>query len=397
MIDFQAELARILKEDELGLLDVKPLASSVISSDDRLLASFEEINAFFEAQGKKPEESREINERSLFSRLKGLREHPEKLAALKPYDRHNLLGNIPVPAPPKPIEGIDDVLDDPLGLLGGNGPDLDEQGNIFDLKNVPKPKEVPDEIGKQVPCKDFERFEPLFKQCHLDLKTGKAEIYRFKSDKEVKKEHFFILNGLLVFVAEVGDKYRNKDGKFDARLRCIYENGTESDILLRSLVRALYKDEGGRRIVSMKEALFEKSGHVTEEDNSTGFVYVLKSLSSDPKVKAVQNLYKIGYSTQPTEKRILNAAKEPTYLMADVQVVAEFQTFNLNPQKLEHLLHRFFTEACVEFEVFDADGKKHFPREWFIAPLDVIEQAIQLMIDGDIVNYRFDAYRQIII
>ncbi len=388
MINFEKELEAILADDPLGLLEVKPKASAVMNADARLIASFEEINAFVEEYGREPAKSQVVNERRLFSRLKGLRENPVKAAALAEFDRFNLL---PRPPEPKTVESIDDVLDDVLGLLGDNEFDDEEANSIFMFTHTPEAANVPEYIAKRRRCAEFEQFEPLFKQVHTGLATKKKKMVAFTSDKQIAPNTFFILQGSLVYVATVGEWEKRKHHN-DARLYCIYENGTESHVLLRSLAGSLWKDEnGGYQVVDVDQMeLFDESTRVTAEDEATGIIYILRSLSNDPQIKSIKDLYKIGYSTQPVQERIKNAAQDPTYLMADVVIITEFETFNLNLQKLELLLHRFFAESCLNFDIFDGTGKRHSPREWFIVPLPIIEAAIHLLISGEIVNYRYD-------
>ncbi|MCK5893518.1 MAG: GIY-YIG nuclease family protein [Endozoicomonadaceae bacterium] len=381
-MDFDKELKAILEDDPLGLLDIQPKASSVISTDERLLASFEEINHFIENHDREPEASRDITERKLYSRLKGLRENPEKATGLLEFDRFHLLADVKIPQPVE-IHTVEDVMaDDPLGLL-------EDSEDIFTLKNIPKSIDMPNDIARRKPCEDFQRFELLFKQCHAELQSGKRELRKFTGEQQISAGHFFILHGVMVYVADVGERQRNK-GKVNARLHCVFENGTESDMLLRSLATELYKDENGRRVWNLDDDLLTLLENVTQDDQPTGFIYVLRSLSENPEIKVLDDLYKIGYSSQSVEQRIQNASQEPTYLMADVEVVCEYQTYNLNPQKLELLLHTFFAKTCLNFDIFDEQGRRHAPREWFVVPLPVIETAIQLLINGEIVNYQYD-------
>jgi len=397
VIDFTKELEDILETDPLGLLYVKPKASA-ISADERLVARFEEISDFVREHGREPTESRDIKERRLYSRLKGLRENPEKAAALAEFDAFKLLGEVVMPEP-KEINTIDDVLeDDALGLLGENISDEADPNDIFTLKNVPKSINMPDHIAKRKPCKEFDQFAPLFKRYHADLKSGEKKTRRFTSELQIAIGEVFILQGMMVYVANVGEKEKRGFGNVNARLYCVFENGTESNMLLRSLAAALWKDENSRQVIDAVESdIFDESEQVTSEDKATGYIYVLCSLSNDPQISAIENLYKIGFSSQSVKQRIQNAAQEPTYLMGDVSVVTEFQTYNLNPQKLEMLLHTFFAESCLNLDVFDSEGKRYTPREWFVVPLHVIEIAVQLLINGDIVNYRYDSQRQEII
>jgi hypothetical protein len=398
MIDFDKELEAILEDDPLGLLEVKPKASTAISADDRLIASFKEINDYIQLHGHEPTESRDIKERRLFSRLKGLRGSPDKAAALAEYDTHGLLSDV-VAFEPKEINTIDDVLeDDVLGLLDSDLSGEADPTDIFTLRNVPKSIEMPDHIAKRKPCEEFEEFEPLFKRYHADLKSGEKTTGKFESELQIAVGEMFILQGMLVYVANVGEKEKRNFGNVNARLYCVFENGTESNMLLRSLAAALWKDEHSRQIVDANQSeMFDELKQVESDDESTGYIYVLRSLSDDPKIKEIDDLYKIGFSTQPTEQRIQNAAQEPTYLMADVAVVSEFQTYNLNPQKLELLLHTFFAESCLNIDIFDKDGVRYTPREWFVIPLHIIEIALKLLINGEIVNYRYDIQKQEIV
>lgn len=398
MIDFGKELAIILTNDPLGLLSIKPKTSSLLNMDERLLASFEEINAFVIEQSNEPLASQDINERKLYSRLKGLRESPEKVAALIEFDKFSLFASEKMPVV-KEINTIDDVLgDDFFGLLSTDPMDEEDPNEIFKLKHISlhKTLDMPEQIARRVPCKNFERYEYLFKQCHSDLATGKNEFRPFTGEQQIATGHFFILHGIMVYVANVGEKEK-KRGKVNARLLCIFENGTESNMLLRSLATELYKDESGLRVIASGEDLLVKDEQITNEDQSTGFIYIVRSLSEDLRIKEVEHLYKVGFSSLSVSQRIKNAAQEPTYLMAEVTLLSEFQTYNLNPQKLELLLHTFFAEACLNVDVFDKEGKRYTPREWFVVPLHVIETAVKLLINGEIINYRYDNNQQEII
>jgi hypothetical protein len=398
MIDCTKELEAILDNDPLGLLALKPKASSAISADARMVASFAEINAFMQEYNREPSASRDVRERKLYSRLKGLRESPEKAAALAEFDPFNLLDGLII-SEPKVINTIDDVLeDDVLGLLGDGQSEEADPNDIFKLKNVPKSIDVPDYIATRKPCKAFEQFEPLFKQVHADLVSKKKVMRSFTSERQIVPGRFFILQGMMIYVANVGKWEKRNFGNVNARLYCIFENGTESNMLLRSLAAAFWKDENSRLIVdAAQRELDSESEQVTPDDEATGYIYVLRSLSENPQIKEIKDLYKIGFSSQPVKQRIQHAEQDPTYLMADVALVTEFQTYNLNPQKLELLLHTFFAESCLNLDVFGGAGKRYAPREWFIVPLHVIERTIHLLINGEIIHYRYDSRRQEIV
>ncbi|MEC5217777.1 hypothetical protein RCH09_002740 [Actimicrobium sp. GrIS 1.19] len=382
------KLLKIVEDDAFGLLNIKPKRAAM-SVDERLLQSFQQINDFYRQQGKEPESNpAEIQEFQLFNRLKGLRTSKEKCEALQEVDEFRLLTYV---EQPKPITSVADIFaDDSFGLLG------DDAENIFDLKHVPRTAmEMPEKIAQRKRCKDFEQFEHLFKTCHAELKDGVRETRQFTGEQQIQPGHFFVLHGVMVYVSEVGEK-EVKNGKVNARLRCIFENGTESNMLLRSLATELYKDETGRRILGHPEKALEALEQIQADDKKSGYLYVLQSLSQVPEIAATKNLYKIGYSTVPVPERVKNAAEEPTYLMAKVKVIAVFECYNLNPQKFELLLHTFFGKACLNVDVYNKQGKRFSPREWFIAPLHIIEAAANMLINGEIVSYTYDANKQTI-
>lgn len=399
-------LEDIFNDDLDGLLDSKAKTSNAQSEEERLIASFEEINDFYKKNKREPQEGN-ISESSLCFRLDGIRNQPEKVNVLRKYDIYDLLVNsaskdytkeeasVPIVAEPDffkeedieeiPVEinSIDDIFNnDEFGILEN------AEDSIFNLKHVPEKKTtMPDYIASRKRCDDFEKFEPLFIQCHQDIRNEQRKVLPFSKEQQIDQGHFFVLKGVLLYVAEVG-KRKNKKGKFNARLRCIFENGTESDMLLRSLAAELYKD--GRRVTEHDEKLLDNFKNITEADKQTGYIYVLKSKSKDSEIVAIKNLFKIGYSSTPVEERIKNAEKEPTYLMAPVKIVTTYKCYNMEPKKLEQLLHRFFGKACLNVDVFDEAGQRYTPREWFIAPFEVIEQAIHFMLSGEIVDLQYD-------
>jgi len=363
----------ILNNDPLGLLGEVKAKNPVVTADDRLVASFEEINSFIDVNGREPCKSNDMNERRLYSRLQGIREDIDKSKSLKKYDRFNLLTI---------INSIDDILDnDILGLLS------DDEEDIFTLKNVPKITTMPDYVALRKRCKNFDKFEHLFILCQKDLKEGRRKLIKFQNEQQIKKGYYFILKGVLLYIADVGEIFESS-GKKNARLHIIFENGTESDMLLRSLSAELYKD--GKRVTEYDERKLEGLYEINREDKESGFIYVLRSKSRDDRIITKKNLYKIGFSKDNVKNRIANAINEPTYLMAEVEIVSVYQCFNMNSQKLEQLLHKFFGKSCLNIEILDNNKIAHNPREWFIVPLDVIDEAIELIVSGKIVECRYD-------
>jgi hypothetical protein len=388
-MDKGKKLLDLFENDPLGLLNIKPSASPARNEDERLVETFQEINSFYEKNNRAPEQGNGVAEHQLYSRLKGIREHPLKVEMLKPHDKFGLLDYVQ-----KPIQSLDDVLnDDILGLL-----DDDAEG-LFDLKHIGQDEEraSADYVARRKPCIDFEKYEPVFQEVQKDLSVGKRKLLAFK-EENLREGDFYVHNGILLLLEQVdfqeevqpfksGSRYR-KDG----RTRVIFENGTESNMLYRSLYKALL--ENGKVVSKnadeVNQSFLERFSNITEDDQEAGFIYILKSKSDKQEIRDISHLYKIGFSKRPVEDRIKNAAQEPTFLMAEVRIVMTWKCYNLNPQKLEQLLHNFFGRACLNIDVFDKAGNRHTPREWFIAPLDVVEQAVNWIISGEILEYRYN-------
>lgn len=396
-MDKDKKLQELLDNDPLGLLNVKASTSPARNEDERLVASFQEINEFFELNKREPKADNGIQEHQLYSRLKSIRTNPTKMEMLKSHDIHGLLNSEPL----EPVS-IDEIMEnDPLGLLD------DDTAGLFELKNI-KPTEKSraetDFVARRKPCKDFSKYESLFKSVQKDLKEGKRKLIEFKLGN-LRQGAYYVHNGILFFVEKIEitkKEHYKPDGtrvREDGRTRCIFENGTESNMLKRSIEKLLYAN--GQVVTEnddqTNEDFAEKFSNITAEDEEAGFIYILKSKSDKKEIKEIHNLYKIGFSKTTVEDRVKNANQEPTYLMADVRIVMAYKCYNMNPQKLEQLLHNFFGNSCLNIDVFDKDGNRHTPREWFIAPLAIIEQAIHYIISGDIIHYRYDSTNEEII
>jgi hypothetical protein len=394
MKDKESILKEIFENDPFGLLIVKPKKSAARTSDERLAASFDEINEFIEYNEREPKpDPTNISEYKLYSTLKGLRENEDKMMALEPQDKYGLL-NIEK----KEINSLDDILgDDSLDILG------DDAEGLFTFKHTPKDYEraKADFVGKRFKCKDFGKYEHLFKEVQDDLALGKRKLVDFKLS-DLKEGNYYVHNGILFLLEQIydrDDKTDLKDTHKDGRTRCIFENGTESNILYRTVGKNLSKN--GKMVTQNVDKVIEEftetfSG-ITNDDKETGHIYVLTSQSKKEEIASLENLYKIGYSSTSVQERIKNADNEPTYLMAPVKIESSWMCYNMNVKKFESLIHRFFGHTCLEIDVFDNNGIRHTPREWFIVPLEAIEQAITLLISGDIVNYRYDKENEVIV
>jgi hypothetical protein len=392
----------IFDDDDFGMLEPKPQASQVKSEDDRLIESFEEINQFIDNNGKEPSTG-SMSEYRLLANLKTFRQDDTKKRILKPFDKHNLLGHVEIEKP-----SIDDILNEDDDLLN-----TVEELSIFKFKNVPHPSEraETDSVAQRKPMKEkeFKPYEVMFQKVHQEIKAGSRKIVSFVDKKSIEKNlqkgQFYIADGVMFYLEDViferedvnlsKETSRRKDG----RTRTIFENGTYSNLLYRSLGKQLQKN--GKMVTNTdtyaQNELFVNANLVKEEDIQTGWIYVLKSKSTNPMISDIQDLYKIGFSSTPVDERIKNAKHEATYLMADVKKVASYACYNRNADKLEQLLHRFFAEACLNIDLFDDKGQRVTPREWFVVPFEIIDEAIQMILNESIVNFKYDKENQIIV
>ncbi len=361
--------------------------------EERIIAGFEEIQRFTDEHGRAPQhgEDRDIFERLYAVRLDRLRALEDCRSILAPLDRQGLLTGADI-APPVAADEIDtDAL---MAELAGVAGDTE----ITELRHVRSAaeKRAAEEIANREPCPDFDRFKPLFEKVRNDLNSGVRTTRPFVKDAgfqkaDITQGQYFILGGQIAYVAEIGETFRAPNGETDARLRVIYSNGTESDLLLRSLQRALYKDEVGRRITEPTAGpLFSEEND--DEDIASGTIYVLRSKSDHPLVAANRDvLHKIGVTGGDVARRIANAKLDPTFLMADVEVVATYTLFNINRVKLENLIHRIFAPAQLDITIKDRFGNPVVPREWFLVPRFVVDDAVERIKDGTITEYIYNS------
>ena len=283
----------------------------------------------------------------------------------------------------------DDFDDD--ALLAELGIEVDALP-ITELKHVRSTaeKKAAEDIANRDSCEEFDTFRPLFEQVQKELNSGLRETRPFEMKAEIEKGRFFIVSGQKAYIAEKGETKINDQGRTDARLRVIFDNGTESNMLLRSLQRALNKDDAGRQITEPTAGpLF--SDQTIDGDEASGTIYVLRSKSDHPLVNENRELvHKIGVTNMSVEKRIAGAQLQPTFLMANVEIVATYELYNINRTKLENLIHRIFEPARLQVEIMDRFGRPVIPREWFLVPLFVIKEAVERIKDGSISGYRYD-------
>lgn len=373
---------------ELGVEVESKAAGSHTPREERIIAGFEEIERFVETHGRLPghSEHNDIFERIYAVRLEKIRSSAECRDLLTPLDKQGLLTNA-VNLEEKPFEHLDDDE-----LLSELGIDLTTGSDITQLKHVKSAaeKKAAEEIGNRTLCEDFDKFKPLFEVVQKDLNERRRKTMPFSKDGSIEEGNFFILSGQKAYVASVGEEFIGTDGRKEYRLRVIFDNGVESNQLMRSLQKRLWEDESGRRISDVSYGpLFDDN--VEDDDIESGTIYVLRSKSDHPEIKLNANLlHKIGVTGGSVEKRLANAKLDPTFLMADVEVVATYELYNINRTKLENLIHRFFSPAKFNVQISDRFGNPITPREWFLVPIFIIDEVVTKIKEGCIGDYRYD-------
>ena len=374
--------------EELGVEIEAEKKSSRTAREERIIAGFQEIQRFVGQHGRAPQhgEGRDIFERLYAVRLDRLRELADCRALLEALDHQGLLAS-PEPAP---VSAPDELDDDEL--LAQLGVEAAAPADITELRHVRSAaeKRAAEEIANRQKCEDFDSFKPLFEQVQKELGAGLRQTRRFERKSEIAPDRFYILGGQKAYVAAMEEPFTNEHGYIDARLRVIFDNGTESNLLMRSLQKALQQDTAGRRIIERSAGpLF--ADQTEEGDEASGTVYVLRSKSEHPIVAANRDvLHKIGVTGGSIERRIANARLDPTFLMADVEIVATYDLFNINRAKLENLIHRVFGCARLDIEINDRFGNPVTPKEWFLVPLFAVDEVVKRIKNGTITNYTYD-------
>ncbi len=386
MINWEKELEAIFNDPLLA--DVTAPRKRATSSD-RLIAGFQEILAFYEANGRLPEDTPE--EASLFHKWAGLLKSDKKIERCRPFDDLGILPQ-PVQTVEEPQaeyhrelteeEQLEAILNDPLLADIEDGADL----GLFDVPEYMRQRlearKEAEYIGKRRPCEDFDKYADGFKDIQQGLNSGKYRLVKF-SEQHLKVGRYFIEQGIIGYLAAFENKERNLLGRLDGRTRVIYENGSEADIKFRTITKNLSVD--GYSITDCSDMTpeeFEQCFTLNDNDVESGTIYVLRSKSSRPEIASIKDLYKIGFTVTSVESRIANAKNEPTYLCNDVEVVATWKVYNVKSSTLEALIHKLFAAAQLQVTV---DG--HQPKEWFIVPFKVIEEAVTAIISGKLIEY----------
>ncbi len=283
---------------------------------------------------------------------------------------------------------LEEIFDDPLLNISK------KEAELFDIPTDMRKaseRKAADYIAQRKVCENFDEYKPLFKQVHEDLKLGKRNLIKIAKTNNLLPGQFYIIDGQVLLLESIGEKTKSSNGLPDSRTRCIFENGTETDILLQTLRKNVV---GNGYAITERQDVTEKkffsNEDLTTDDKVTGYIYVLSSLSNNPVIQNQQNLYKIGFSTNAVEERIANAEHEPTYLMAPVRIEASYKVVNLNSQKFEDMIHQILKAAQFHVTVFDESGNKHEPQEWFVVPINVVNAIIEKIMDGSILGYTYN-------
>lgn len=379
--------------EELAEFDVPEKKSGRSPRQERIIAGFEEVQRFVERNGRAPQhgENRDIFERLYAVRLDRLRTQEECRALLAPMDHQGLLGD--AAATETTLEPIGD--DELLAALSDGAEDAGDDITALRHVRTSSEKRAAEEIAQRKKCEDFDRFKPLFERVRREIDAGDRLIIPVQDVDAVKAAaihagDFFIVEGQLAYVADMGEEFTTKYDRKDSRLRVIYDNGTETDVLQRSLQRALHRDAAARFVSSLEIGpLF--ADEPAEDDRTSGTIYVLRSKSDNPVVAANRNvLHKIGVTGGKIDARFANASLDPTFLLADVEIVATYELFNVNRVRLEKVIHRVLAAAQLDVEIKDRFGNPVKPREWFLVPLSVIDEVVRRVKDGTITKYLYD-------
>ena len=416
-------LADILANDNNGLL-ANIIARPTLSIDDNLVSQFQEINEFVKQHGHSPSEqnpkSNGFEEKKLARRLASLKQDTEKVDILKPYDNFGLLTELKPNPNAEPLKqtqvkqtpmSINDILRmDSQGLLaqlGGIDSSLLAHTDNRSILDRASPDQFSDElVAKRKICEDFDKFSPIFSLIHEAMRNNQYHKAAFSSVKDIKEGSVFVLNGLVCYVASIYQAETRKNERNQQRLRLIFANGTESNMLIRSLASAQYRhDADSYQVVinapewqnlDLLNGFADTSTHDManlknqKDKNLTGIIYVAKLKKPRIELAKYSNLHKIGFSKNRGELRAKSSQMDATFLFSEVDIIAEWALYDSNPQQVEYRLHQFFHNQRLNMTL-KVGSQEYKPNEWFDVDIVNIEKALQLIFQGKINQYQFDS------
>ena len=151
---------------------------------DLEVEKFLEIVDFVKENGREPyKDPNDLTERSLASRLNGIRKDAERMEHLKQYDEKGLLekGSREVVIPK--ISSIDDILKSGSSELLGKSILGDRANSIYDTSSLQKVTTMPEYVAKRKRLKDFEKYEELFKSVIGNLQKVKGKFHLLKMNR----------------------------------------------------------------------------------------------------------------------------------------------------------------------------------------------------------------------
>lgn len=349
------------------------------SKHDMDIDNFKEIKEWMKEKGREPKKTDNISkERTLFNRLNGIRKNESLKVKLAPYDDMNLLKILSVNSKdnifiPEKFDNIEDALNGLTNILDFSNDMKQVENDLIDTRNVKKPIKIPDKIGSRVVSENFDEFEPLFKKVQSEIASSRRKVIDFKN-YDIKSGRFYVLKGLLTYIDVIGEEFLGSDNQMNARMHVIFENGTESQMLRRAFGASMYS-RGGKIVTEIENGEIK-----LQNDILTGSIYVLKSLSNNPVISSIKNLYKVGFTDGSVSKRISNAKNESTYLYADVEVIEDFQIYNVDVHGFETLLHHRLSDMQLQVEIESPNGGVITPKEWFVISYDNLVKTINEII-----------------
>ena len=378
-MDYSEKIAELTKSPYADLFKIKPKKQDM-TANDRLLESFEEIKTFYHNHGHVPMMNAiDMKEKLLAARLKGLRHDKNKKAMLAEKDSDGILeDDMEAPKDFKELEKN-------FGGLFKGARDLFNVSSLPNNGRVKRTVENGYEVTRREQCPNFDTdYKDAFNKVRTNLENGQLKTVKFVDIDQMQPGGYYVYKSELCYVVSF-DGIEQKAGYSQQRITVVFENKTMSHMYRRSLAQRLYEDSGF--------AVVDKNVPKQQELEAkvTGRIYILRSRSTDGKITTIKDLYKIGMvENESVASRIANAKNEPTYLMADVEVVNTYRVEGFNTQKLEDLIHKFFGDSQLEIEIIGNDGKPYHPREWYCVPYEVIDQAINLISTREIVDYYYD-------
>lgn len=426
-------LEDIFANDSMGIFDnVKP-ASKKATNNTLLEKQFFDINSFVDTHSRLPnDEADEISEKILSRQLTSIKANSSMVKELAAFDKHQLLtdDNIESIAPaeitvfdddtrneddhvfhntnnekdkpeiePLSFNSLEDIFNsDDLGIFDDVQSDIlisDSQHNSranYDQYDG-------EDIASRFECEDFYKFESTFESIYHAIQSRAFTKTSFASTKDITVGSVFVLNGLLCYVADIYKAEARKNTRSQERLRLIFANGTESNMLTHSLATAQYKYENSYQLLITDPDWVdaELAKNFGDNHHLTGVIYVAKLIDTPANLAQYNNLHKIGFSTLTGEARTKHSIKDTAFLQQEVDIIAEWQIYDANARSVESVLHAFFYNQRVKVSLRGSDDKIYKANEWFNIPLAEIEKAINLVIAGDIKAYRMDsAYGEIV-